>query len=241
MKASIRLVTLAFTAVALASPLSAQGRSGQRGGGHSSAPRGYSAPRGQAAPRGYSAPRGQAAAPRGYAAPRGGQMASRGPQRAPQDYHGQQYAPTRPENRGYRAPQDFNGRNGYRVPVADHGRPLVTRGGVRGGEYGRSSFGGDRDFRGDRGFRGGNEFRGRREFRGGRWYFGGRAFPFGWESRVVFGGYFPVAYAGYCDAVPYDYDYLLPPMMPSYDPCYFGDRIVVFDRFSRSIVFVATL
>ena len=57
----------------------------------------------------------------------------------------------------------------------------------------------------------------------------------------MFGGFFPVAYAGYCEAVPYDYDYLLPPMAPSYDPCLFGDRVVVFDRFSRSIVFVAAL
>jgi hypothetical protein len=232
MKTSIRLVTLAFTAVALASPLSAQGRSSERGGGGGHA----SAPRGQAQSRGSSAPRAQAAAPRGYGAPRGGQMASRGPQRAPQSYQGQHYAPARPDNRGYRAPQDFNGRNGYRVPVADHGRPLITRGGFRGGEVGRSAF------VGDRGFRGRAEFAGRRsEFRGGRWYFGGRAFPLGWEGRVVYGGFFPIAYAGYCDPVPYDYDYMLPPMMPSYDPCMFGDRIVVFDRFSRSIVFAATL
>ena len=51
----------------------------------------------------------------------------------------------------------------------------------------------------------------------------------------------PGAYAGYCEAVPYDYDYLLPPMAPSYDPCLFGDRMVVYDRFSRSIVFAAAL
>jgi hypothetical protein len=30
-------------------------------------------------------------------------------------------------------------------------------------------------------------------------------------------------------------------MAQSYDPCLFGDRVIVFDRFSRSIVFVATL
>ena len=68
-----------------------------------------------------------------------------------------------------------------------------------------------------------------------------RRLPFGWESRVVFGGFFPIAYGGYCDAVPYDYDYLLPPMLPTYDPCLFGDRVIVFDRFSRHIVFIATL
>jgi hypothetical protein len=73
-----------------------------------------------------------------------------------------------------------------------------------------------------------------------RW--GGRlVLPIGWGPRVVFGGFFPVEYASYCEAVPDDYDYLLPPMEPSYDPCLFGDRVVVFDRFSRSIVFIAAL
>jgi hypothetical protein len=179
-------------------------------------------------------------------------MASRGQQRAPQDIRGQQYSAARTDNRGGRdyggvrnapagrngngAPQNFNGRNGYRVPVADHGRPLITRAGVRGGEIGRSSFAGNRDFRG-----GGGIVGRRGEFRDGGWYFGGRAFPGGWESRVVVGGFFPMDYAGYCDAVPYDYDYMLPPMQPSYDPCLFGDRVIVFDRFSRSIVFAATL
>src|SRR5690348_3192825 len=102
MKASIRLVALAFTAVALAAPIGAQGRRNQRDdGGRTAAPRGQAQPRGyaaphwQSAPRGYAAPRGYVA-PRGYA-PRGGQTESRGPQRAP---------------------QDFNGRNGYRMPVA---------------------------------------------------------------------------------------------------------------------------
>jgi hypothetical protein len=65
--------------------------------------------------------------------------------------------------------------------------------------------------------------------------------PIGWGGRVFFGGYFPVAYSGYCEAVPDDYDYMLPPMEPSYDPCLFGDRVVVYDRFSRSIVFVGAL
>ena len=247
MKASIRLVALAFTAVALAAPIGAQGRSSQRGGGRAAAPRGEAfrgssaprgqggyrggspAPRGYSTPRGYSAPRGYAASPRGYTAPRGNM--------APRGGYGGNYGTRNgtPGGNGYRAPQDFNGRNGYHVPVAEHGRPLITRGGGRGGGYGRAAFGGER------GFRGGRDFDGHREFRGGRWFYGDRPFPIGWESRVVFGGFFPIAYAGYCDAVPYDYDYLLPPMAPSYDPCLFGDRIVVFDRFSRSIVFVATL
>ena len=130
---------------------------------------------------------------------------------------------------GYQARNDFRDRGGYRVPVAEHGRPLITRVSAPGREYGRSPVYAGARFGGDRGFR------------GGRWFFGGRAFPLGWEGRVVFGGFFPVAYGGYCDAVPYDYDYLLPPMLPSYDPCLFGDRVIVFDRFSRHIVFVATM
>jgi hypothetical protein len=120
---------------------------------------------------------------------------------------------------------DVRGRDGYRpLAVAEHGRPLITRNGFVGGrEFGRPGF---------RGIRVGPGFN----------HFGGRlVLPIGWGGRVVFGGFFPVAYAGYCEAVPDDYDYLLPPMAPSYDPCLFGDRVVVYDRFSRSIVFVAAL
>ena len=54
-------------------------------------------------------------------------------------------------------------------------------------------------------------------------------------------GYFPAAYASYCEAVPVDYDYMLPEMLPNYDSCLFGDRIVVMDRFSRGIVFTTVL
>ncbi|MFI5245366.1 MAG: hypothetical protein ACHQQR_09100 [Gemmatimonadales bacterium] len=164
--------------------------------------------------------------------------------RARQDVRVQQYSHTGMDGRGgntYGPRNDPRAGAGYRVPVADHGRPLITRGNGPGREYGRPvAYAGSR-FGDDRGMRGDREFRGGREFRDGHWFYGGRAFPFGWESRVVFGGFFPIGYAGYCDAVPYDYDYMLPPMLPSYDPCLFGDRVVVFDRFSRHIVFVATL
>ena len=105
------------------------------------------------------------------------------------------------------------------MPVAAHGRPLITR-----GAYGRPAFVG--------GIRYGAGFN----------RFGGRlALPFGWESRIVVGGFFPVSYMSYCEPVPVDYDYMLPEMQPSYDSCLFGDRIVVMDRFSRGIVFGAEL
>jgi len=199
MKLSIRLAALAITAVALAGPLAAQqhhdrGRSQGRGYGGAS-------PR-QAAPvQHYAQVRGgmrgggayQPRGGNGYAAPRGNAWGARG---------------------------GVGERGAYRVPVAEHGRPLITRGY---GAYGRPAYYGERGFRDSRGF------------------FIRADLPFGWERRVIFGGFFPLAYAGYCEAVPYDYEYLLPPMAPSYDPCLFGDRVIVFDRFSRSIVFVATL
>jgi hypothetical protein len=81
------------------------------------------------------------------------------------------------------------------------------------------------------------------EFGGER--FGARGFrgglPLGWEGRIVFHGLFPAGYAGYCEPVPVDYNYMLPAMAPSYDPCLFGNRVIVYDRFSRSIVFVAAI
>jgi hypothetical protein len=214
----IRLTALAFTAVAITGVLGAQ----QRTGSHSS-------PRAQAsraqAPRG---PSSRPSAPRGYAESRG-RPDVRGQQRfspARADVRG-----GRPETQGrydprtrgaYQAPNEARGREGFRPPIAEHGRPLITRGYVPAAAYGREGYASAR-YVGDRRF----------VPRGG--------LPFGWEGRVVFHGLFPLAYAGYCEAVPYDYNYLLPPMMPSYDPCLFGDRVIVYDRFSRSIVFVAAL
>jgi len=264
MKLSIRLTTLAIAAAAFAGLAGAQQRNdGHSGNGRSQAPRGQSGNRGTQrvgtphyAPsradvgggRNVYQPRGNPRAQAGYQAqgnPRGqagyqqrgnpgGQVGYQ--QRGnPRGQGGYQLQRNPGGAIGSEARNAFGARDGYRVPVADHGRPLITRASAMNRDYGRSRVGGEPRFGGDRGFRGG------REFRDGRWFYGGRAFPFGWESNVVFGGYFPLGYAGYCDAVPVDYDYMLPPMAPSYDPCLFGDRVIVFDRFSRHIVFVATL
>ena len=105
------------------------------------------------------------------------------------------------------------------MPVAAHGRPLITR-----GAYGRPAFVG--------GIRYGAGFN----------RFGGRlALPFGWENRIFVRGFFPVSYMSYCEPVPVDYEYMLPQMQPNYDSCLFGDRVVVMDRYSRGIVFAAVI
>jgi hypothetical protein len=158
--------------------------------------------------------------------------------RGRQDARPQQYAGSRPDMRGgnrYEPRNDprgrsvadrgneFRGREGYRPSVAEHGRPLITRDGGR--VYGRPAYYGGSRY----GYAGYN-----------RW--GGRlALPFGWESRIYVRGFFPTSYASYCEVVPPDYEYMLPEMLPNYDSCLFGDRIVVVDRFSRGIVFTAML
>ena len=251
MKLSIRLATVAITAVAFSGVLGAQQRSSGQAGGRSqprasgqagarSQPRasGQSFARPQSRESGQSFARSQPPRMSGQSFARSQPPRGQFDNRARQDVRVQQYSRAGTDVRGgntYGSRNDPRAGAGYRVPVAEHGRPLITRGYAPGREYGRpAAYAGSR-IGGDRGFRGG------REFRDGGWFYGGRAFPFGWESRVVFGGFFPMGYAGYCDAVPYDYDYMLPPMLPSYDPCLFGDRVIVFDRFSRHIVFVATL
>ena len=267
MKLSTRMITLGITAVALAGALGAQ----QRGNGRAAAPRAQ-APRmgaqsfARSQPRmggqSYARPQAPRMGGQSYARPQaprmGGQsfVRSQPPSgqfdnRQRQDVRVQQYSRAGVDVRGGGGPNQprnvYRTPTPYRVPVADHGRPLITRGFASDRGYGRPNayagqrFGGGRDLRGGGDFRGSRDFRDGREFRDGRWYYGGRAFPFGWESSVVFGGFFPVAYAGYCADVPLDYDYMLPPMSPYDDPCLFGDRVIVFDRFSRHIVFVATL
>jgi hypothetical protein len=210
-----RLTTLAITAVALAGTLGAQQRSN-----------GHAAPRAQAPHA--QAPRAQAS--RNYAENRARPEArsaqyarSRPDVRGPNDF-GARGVPVRNEVRGR---EEFNGRNDFRgredlrgIPIASHGRPLITRAGF----VGRAGFNG--------GVRFGAGFN--------RW--GGRlVLPFGWESRLYVRGYFPAAYSSYCEAVPADYEYMLPQMLPNYDSCLFGDRIVVMDRFSRGIVFTTVL
>jgi hypothetical protein len=215
-----RLTTLAIAAAALAGTLGAQQ---QRGGNNHSAPRAQvsraQAPRAQMS---------RAQAPRANYAENRARPDSRSNQYARPDVRGRadfgaRGVPARNEVRGredFNGRNDFRGRNDSRVAIADHGRPLITRAGF----VGRAGFNG--------GIRFGAGFN--------RW--GGRlVLPFGWENRIFVNGYFPAAYSTYCEAVPADYDYMLPDMQPNYDSCLFGDRIVVMDRFSRGIVFTAVL
>jgi hypothetical protein len=118
---------------------------------------------------------------------------------------------------------EFRGREGYRPPVAEHGRPLITRGGGR--VYGRPAYYGGSRY----GYAGYNRFGGRLEL------------PYGWESRIYVRGFFPVAYMSYCEPVPPDYEYMLPEMLPEYDSCLFGDRVIVVNRFNHGIMFSAIL
>lgn len=239
MRLSIRVTAVAIAAVAFASVAGAQrrGGGGHAGGGMRSS--GGHAPQARAqvsrgSSQGFARQNVQvhryAAAPQ---AAYGGRAAFTGRNQFTARNEFANRGGGRP-NVDPRARVDVRGRDGFRpVGVAEHGRPLITRGG---------------GYVSPRGYRPGEgrAFAGRGYGRGhfgpgyNRW--GGRlVLPIGWGDRVIFGGFFPVAYASYCEAVPYDYEYLLPPMDPSYDPCLFGDRVVVFDRFSRSIVFVATL
>jgi len=216
MKLSIRLTTLAFTAVALAGTIGAQQRPGGHGSAHSQAPRGHAGngARHEVRVQHYAPSRGER-----------GDVRGRDSYQARGDFRGRTGPAPRADLRGRNIPaarNDFRGREDYRVPVATHGRPLITRGYAPVGGFGRAGV-----------YARGPRF-------GAVGGFGLRAgLPLGWESRVVFHGFFPLEYASYCQPVPQSYDYLLPAMAPSYDPCMFGDRVVVYDRFSRSIVFVA--
>jgi hypothetical protein len=148
----------------------------------------------------------------------GGEFGGRPDARGGADFRGRPDVRGGADSRGrpdVRGGADFRGRPDGRAPIGRVSRPLITRAGSRG-------------------FRGAPVFRA-----GGR--FGLAGLPFGWEHRVVFHGFFPLEYASYCEPVPVEYDYMLPPEQPYYDPCLFGDRVIVVDRFSRSIVFVATI
>ena len=232
MKLSTRLTTLAITAVAVAGVLGAQQRNDNRSNPRDQAPRGQ-APRAQD-PRGHTENRGrQDVHPQQFAAarpdPRGGNGYQ--PRNDPRGGNGYQPRNDPRGGNGYQprndprgrsvAGGDFRGREGYRPPFAQHGRPLITRGGM----YGRPAYYGESRY----GYAGYN-----------RW--GGRlALPFGWESRIYVRGFFPVSYMNYCEPVPQDYEYMLPEMMPDYDSCLFGDRVIVVDRFSHGIVFSVML
>src|ERR1035437_10239768 len=266
MRLSIRLTTLAITAVALAGALGAQQRPNAHVGARSQPARSQADNRARSAvrPQQYASSRAEVRGGGGYASRpdnRGGIVSQ--PRNDPRARNGYAARPdirsgngnaARPDTRGgngyqprndprggngYASRPDVRGGNGYqprndprarndfqggdrRNLVAGNGRPLITRGGVYGGAYG-----GQRIWRESR-------------FGGSGFYFRS-GLPFGWESRIMLNGYFPVSYGGYFAAGPVDFEYLLSPTLPSYDPCFFGDRVVVLDRFSRSIVFVAAL
>lgn len=223
MKLSTRLTTIAITAAAVAGVLGAQQRNEGRSASRAAAPRAQ-APQHAQAPRGRTEIRGQQnVRPQQYASSRADVRGGNGYAARPDPRAGNRYDP---RDRGVAdRSNEFRGREGYRPPVADHGRPLITRGGVAGRVNGRPAYYGGARY----GYAGYN-----------RW--GGRlALPFGWESRIVVRGFFPLSYASYCEPVPVDYEYMLPEMLPNYDSCLFGDRIVVLDRFSRGIVFTAML
>jgi hypothetical protein len=223
MKLSTRLTTLAIAAVAVAGVLGAQQRNENRSAPRAQAPRAQASQHTQA-PRGRVENRGrQDSRPQQYASSRADVRGGNGYAARPDPRGGNRFD-TRNDPRAHSLAAGSNEFRG-RPPVADHGRPLITRGGIAGRVYGRPAFYGGARY----GYAGYNRFGGR------------LALPFGWESRIVVRGFFPVSYASYCEPVPPDYEYMLPEMLPNYDSCLFGDRIVVLDRFSRGIVFTAML
>jgi hypothetical protein len=232
MRLTHRLTTLAIAAVAVTGALGAQARGESRGSRGSS--RGGGAPRASSAPR-MSMQRfapSRSFAPRSAAPMRAAPVRSAPMRSSPMRSAPVRSAPLRP------APNEFRGTNGFRgAAPAGGGRPLITRASAEGRAFGRDGHGFARE---------GRAWEHAGAFRDGRWI-GGREYwfrsdlPWGWRSSVVFGGFFPLAWAPYCETVPYEFDYMMPPMSPGYDPCLFGDRIIVFDRFSRHISFVAVL
>ncbi len=237
MKLTRSLSVLALTAVALAGTLGAQ----NRGGDNRSAPR-NPAPRGQAANRGRQDTPVQhttAARPeqrgrtdyqnRNDSQNRNGYQVRSGVQNRT-DVRSYQDNRARADVRGRTDPRDrvdVRGREGYRGPV-DRGRPLITRAGYRGANYGGGYYN--------------NYGNGYRYYRGINRFGISIVLPFGWERPLYLNGYFPSTYAGYCEAVPVDLEYMLPVMRDGYDPCLIGDRVIVYDRYSRgSIVFSAII
>jgi len=73
------------------------------------------------------------------------------------------------------------------------------------------------------------------------WSYRARFLPFGWERRIVLYGYFPVEYDPYCDEVPWELDYVLPPLYRGYHRFILGDRLIVVDRITRNILLVIRL
>ncbi|HVT37724.1 MAG TPA: hypothetical protein VHE78_01645 [Gemmatimonadaceae bacterium] len=67
-----------------------------------------------------------------------------------------------------------------------------------------------------------------------------RSLPYGWDRVVYEDGYFPREYDAWCDNVPVDLEYQLPPLYRGYRRFIFGDRLVVSDsEFTRRDFLVA--
>src|ERR1035437_4907218 len=154
MKLSIRLATLAITAVAFSGVLDAQQRSSGQAGGRSQ-PRasgqagarsqppasGQSFARPQSREGGQSFARSQPPRMSGQSFARSQPPRGQFDNRARQDVRVQQWIRAGTDVRGgntYGSRNDPRAGAGYRVPVAEHGRPLITRGYAPGRGDGRS-------------------------------------------------------------------------------------------------------
>jgi hypothetical protein len=68
-----------------------------------------------------------------------------------------------------------------------------------------------------------------------------QSLPYGWDRVVYENGYFPPEYDAWCDNVPVDLEYQLPPLYRGYRRFIFGDRLIVIDRITRNIVLVVRI
>lgn len=68
-----------------------------------------------------------------------------------------------------------------------------------------------------------------------------QSLPYGWDRVVYEDGYFPPEYDAWCDSVPADLEYQLPPLYRGYRRFIFGDRLIVIDRITRNIVLVVRI
>jgi hypothetical protein len=68
-----------------------------------------------------------------------------------------------------------------------------------------------------------------------------QSLPYGWDRVVYEDGYFPPEYDAWCDNVPVDLEYQLPPLYRGYRRFIFGDRLIVIDRITRNIVLVVRI
>lgn len=233
MRVSVRFGTMAALALAFAAPLAplgAQGRNRPRQDPRAAQPR----PQGDGRARGGD---------RGTARP--GEFGQR-------DNRAQIQAWARPEVRvsgADRARAEERSRDAGRAQRDDRARGENRWGGddrSRGGDRWR----GDDRWRGNDGWRGDARWRDShvrivREYFAVPWrvrpvpYRGW--LPFGWERRIVLYDYFPLEYDPYCEPVPYELDYVLPPLYRGHRRFLFGDRLVIIDRITRNVLLVIRL